>query len=138
MYRYLILFFLNVSFVFQSGNSDLEITVNGISESSGTVHIALFQDAESFPEYGRQFKGMVVPAKSGEVKCAFRGIKNGKYAIAVFHDKNRNGKLDRNFLGMPTEKYGFSNNARATFSAPSFSDAAFQLSKNTLLSITIR
>jgi uncharacterized protein (DUF2141 family) len=65
-------------------------------------------------------------------------LKPGTYAIAVFHDRNKNGKLDKNIFGAPTESYGFSNNARSTFSAPSFSAASFELKNYLQLKITVR
>ena len=49
------------------------------------------------------------------------------YAVAVLHDENDNAKMDFNFLGMPLEGYGFSNDASALFGPPSFSAAAFRL-----------
>jgi uncharacterized protein (DUF2141 family) len=55
----------------------------------------------------------------------FSDIKPGKYAIAVIHDENCNGKLDTNMFGIPKEGYGFSSGAEVTMSAPSFSDAVF-------------
>ena len=61
---------------------------------------------------------------------------NKKYAIAVYHEVNGNGKLDKNFLGIPTEGYGFSNNARGTFGPPNFNDTAVSLDTETKL-ITI-
>jgi len=64
--------------------------------------------------------------------CIFNGLPSGVYGISGFHDENRNGKLDTNFIGYPTEEYGASRNARNTFSAPSFSDAKFKYSGGTL------
>lgn len=45
--------------------------------------------------------------------------------MAVVHDENTNGKLDTNWIGIPAEGYGFSNDAKALLGAPSFSDASF-------------
>jgi uncharacterized protein (DUF2141 family) len=53
-------------------------------------------------------------------------------------DKNKNGKLDKNYLGIPTEAYGFSNNARRTFSAPSFEEAEVNLNSDLAISITLK
>jgi uncharacterized protein (DUF2141 family) len=48
-------------------------------------------------------------ATAGTVELRIRNVKPGTYAIAVFHDVNGNGKLDRSFIGLPNEPYGFSN-----------------------------
>ena len=59
-------------------------------------------------------------------RCDFEGIPAGTYALVVLHDENMNGKVDTNWIGIPKEGYGFSNDAKASFSAPSFKDASFQ------------
>jgi uncharacterized protein (DUF2141 family) len=64
--------------------------------------------------------------------CIFNELPKGVYGISAFHDENKNGKLDTNFVGYPTEEYCASRNARNTFSAPSFSDAKFKYSGGTL------
>ena len=64
--------------------------------------------------------------------CVFNELPKGVYGISAFHDENKNGKLDTNLVGYPTEEYCASRNARNTFSAPSFSDAKFKFSGGTL------
>jgi uncharacterized protein (DUF2141 family) len=56
----------------------------------------------------------------------FRDVPEGTYAVVAFQDENGNGKVDRNFLGIPTEKIGFSNNP-SLWGAPRFSDSKFVL-----------
>jgi uncharacterized protein (DUF2141 family) len=68
---------------------------------------------------------MITQITGKDARFEFSDIKPGKYAIAVIHDKNYNGKLDTNWLGIPKEGYGFSSSAEVTLSAPSFSDAVF-------------
>ena len=69
---------------------------------------------------------------------SFDQLPPGTYAVAVFHDKNNNGILDKNMLGIPLERYGFSNNARETFSAPSFNSASIDLSSDKAIGIYIK
>ena len=57
--------------------------------------------------------------------CVFKGVPKGVYGISAFHDQNNNGKLDTNLLGLPTEDYCASRDARNTFGPPSFEDAKF-------------
>jgi len=64
--------------------------------------------------------------------CIFTGVPSGVYGISAFHDENKNGKLDTNFVGYPTEEYCASRNARNAFSAPSFADAKFKYGGGTL------
>jgi uncharacterized protein (DUF2141 family) len=136
------LFFLVVYLIVSASSLEdgvtLEVNVNGIITKEGNVHVALFREQDSFPTHGKQFKGQVIPVKSTLVTATFMNLKPGTYAIAVFHDRNKNGKLDKNIFGAPTESYGFSNNARSTFSAPSFSAASFELKNDLQLKITVR
>lgn len=67
--------------------------------------------------------------------CEFKGLTAGTYAVAVFHDQKETGNMVKNFLGMPTEAYGFSNDAKpsiATMSAPSFQACSFSYPGGTM------
>ncbi len=68
---------------------------------------------------------MVLKIRESQARCDFENIPPGTYALAVVHDENMNGKLDSNWLGIPKEGYGFSNDVKAVHGAPSFSDASF-------------
>ena len=61
----------------------------------------------------------------------------GIYALAIYQDENKNGKIDKNFLGIPTEHYAFSNDYKPTIKAPAFKDCKFPYNEKTN-SITMR
>lgn len=61
----------------------------------------------------------------------FRNLNAGRYAIAVIHDANADGKLNRGFLGIPIEGFGFSRNPRILTGPPNFGDAAISVSSVT-------
>jgi uncharacterized protein (DUF2141 family) len=67
----------------------------------------------------------VADIRDGAAVCVFKSVPKGVYAISAFHDQNNNGKLDTNFIGLPTEDYCASRDARNTFGPPSFADARF-------------
>lgn len=69
---------------------------------------------------------MVIKIRKTHARCDFEDIPPGTYAMAVIHDENMNGKLDTNSVGIPTEGYGFSNDARGVVGGPSFSAASFR------------
>jgi uncharacterized protein (DUF2141 family) len=71
--------------------------------------------------------GVALRALAGQQSVVFTNLTPGAYAVIIFHDENDNGKLDKNPLGMPTEAYAISNNARSFLSAPHFKDAAVVL-----------
>jgi uncharacterized protein (DUF2141 family) len=71
--------------------------------------------------------------------CEFPGIAPGTYAVSVYHDENSNDKLDTNFLGIPREGVGASNNARGHMGPPKFDSAKFEWAGAWLnLEITIK
>ena len=81
---------------------------------------------------------MVLKIQEAQARCDFENIPPGKYAIAVIHDENMNGKLDANWLGIPKEGYGFSNTAKGVVGAPLFSAASFPYDgKNLDLTISL-
>ncbi len=105
----------------------IHVTVLNIRNGVGTVDCALFDGPSGFPvdvlRSARRLVTMKVP--TNEARCDFEDIPVGTYALVVLHDENMNGKLDTNWLGIPKEGYGFSNDAKATLGAPSFPDASF-------------
>jgi uncharacterized protein (DUF2141 family) len=117
----------------------IHVTILNIRNSIGTVDCALFDSPKGFPvdvlHSAMRLVAMKVP--DTEARCDFESIDPGTYALVVLHDENMNGKLDTNWLGIPKEGYGFSNDAKATLGAPSFSDAGFFYDGQTL-EMTIR
>ena len=111
----------------QSPCPGIHVKILNIKNSTGTVACALFESPEGFPtEYLRMATNvMVIKIRKDQARCDFEDIPPGTYAIAVVHDENMNGKLDANWLGIPTEGYGFSNDAKGLVGAPSFSAASF-------------
>ena len=128
------LFILNQS----STNYDLTINVKGFPSSKGDAYIAIYRATDDFPVFGKQYKGKTTAISENASQVVFSGIPSGSYAVAVYHDKNNNNVLDKNYLGIPTESYGFSNNARRTFSAPSFSEAAVVVNNSKTINITVK
>jgi uncharacterized protein (DUF2141 family) len=108
----------------------LSIHISGISKIKGSLFIAVFRATDDFPVFGKQFKGIIKEVEGKSQNYNFDNLPEGEYALAIYQDENRNKILDKNLLGIPTEIYGFSNNARRSFSAPSFQEAKFKLNKD--------
>ncbi|MFV0248839.1 MAG: DUF2141 domain-containing protein [Tenacibaculum sp.] len=114
------------------------ITVNftGMQSDKGNLFVQLFNEEAQFLKIGVQKK--IVEVKNKKARVVFNNVKRGYYAIAVFHDENDNKKMDTNFVGMPKEPTGTSNNAKQLFGPPKYEDAKFKLDKNTNLKITVK
>lgn len=118
----------------------IQVEILGIRNNIGGVACALFESAEGFPkEFLRSATNvMVIKIRQSRAHCVFTDIPPGTYALAVIHDEDMDGELGTNALGIPTEGYGFSNDARAWFGAPSFRAASFPYDgRNLEITITL-
>lgn len=116
----------------------LSVRVDGLHSEAGTVRMALFSSRSGFPKEEFAIALRVINISAGGGRTTFSDLSDGRYAIAVYHDENGNEKLDANLFGLPTEGYGFSNNARGTLAAPGFNAAAFSITgSNSTQTITI-
>jgi uncharacterized protein (DUF2141 family) len=97
--------------------------------ADGKVMVALHapRDGVSFPDFAGAVAAQWRMAEPGTLRFAFPGLKPGRYAVAVYHDENDNGELDTNLLGIPTEGYGFSNDATGFAGPPDFDAAAVEV-----------
>lgn len=104
----------------------LKIEFTNLQSARGRLYVAVYDRADAFMQPEKAAAQYVLPVeKAGALDLVAAGLKPGVYAVSCFHDVNGNGKLDKNLLGIPTEPYGFSNNARPTFRAPTWEEARF-------------
>ena len=118
---------LSATALAQTACRGIHVKILDIRSSTGAVACALFESSVGFPtEYlHAATQIMVIKVRDRQARCDFEDIAPGSYALAVVHDENMNGKLDVNWLGIPVEGYGFSNDASALLGAPSFAAASF-------------
>lgn len=111
----------------QSSCPGIHVKILDIRNSAGAVACALFETPKGFPtEFLHSATNiMIIKVRDTQARCDFEDIPPGTYALAVIHDENMDGKLSTNWLGAPTEGYGFSNDAKALMGAPSFDAASF-------------
>jgi uncharacterized protein (DUF2141 family) len=136
----LILGLLSAAFPFVAARAaELRVVIEGMRSSSGSLLVGLYDskesfdhaialaDKESFSNDPSRTAGAAFRANdSGTAGIVFMNIKPGRYSIIV-DDENGNGILDKNFFGVPTEPYGFSNKAEGFLGPPSFEDAAIEI-----------
>jgi len=106
--------------------AELTVTVDNLRSAKGDVRLSAYASAAEWPDNSAAANDQVAAAQPGSVVFHF-DLPPGIYAIACFHDENANGQFDQNFLGIPQEGYGFSNNLHPFLSAPSFAAASFTL-----------
>lgn len=105
---------------------EVAIDVHGVRSGDGRVYLAVHGPAtkETFPSGDAVVEGLRVPARAGTMRFVVADLAPGRYALSAFHDENDNGALDTNLLGIPSEGYGFGNDASAAFGPASFEAAA--------------
>jgi uncharacterized protein (DUF2141 family) len=117
----------------------LRVTITNLKEAKGYAGIGLYDKAENFPIAGKTVMVKRVEVKAvGSVVIELSNIADGTYAIAATHDLNGNNKFDMNFMGIPKEPYGFSNNIRHSFSAPTFEECKFTVSGGIVKNLSIK
>ena len=123
------LFSVGVSFAPSSlaqsgGQAAIILKVAGLRSEKGQVKIAVFNSSEKW--LGQQPRySSTINVDRQTVTWTIHDVPYGDYGVAVFHDENGNGKMDKNVLGIPLEAYGFSNNVRVTFGPPKWERAKF-------------
>ncbi|MEZ5680951.1 MAG: DUF2141 domain-containing protein [Erythrobacter sp.] len=107
----------------------ITVKVTELRNAKGVVRACMTTDVKSFPKCrGVQGAyGATAQAHEGGVSFTFAGVKPGRYAIALLHDENSNGKADRALGMMPKEGFGFSRDAKVRMGPPKFGDAAVDI-----------
>jgi uncharacterized protein (DUF2141 family) len=113
------------------------VRVDNFKNDKGICRACLFNSAASFNGEGNPMQCVQVLIKNNKANLIFTNVVTGVYAISVFHDANNNSKFDKNFLGIPKEGYGASQNDLPFASAPSFVGNKFTV-QNKPVNITIK
>jgi len=121
--------------MFPSKDKSLKISVNNVKIGKGSIVVEIYDKHEYF--FKKSVAKKIVKATDKNLDVSF-DIPQGTYAIAIYQDENENKLFDRNFLGLPKEPYGLSNNFKPRFAAPTFNDCKFNVAQATSLSISLR
>jgi len=119
----MLLIFLLASLNLNAQNT-IEVEISNFASDKGVAQIGLFNTETSFLK--KVYKEKEAKIKDQKAISIFTDIPDGTYAISVFHDKNKDEKLNT-FLGIPTENYAASNNAPSKFGPPKWKDAKFEV-----------
>lgn len=112
----------------QQETAVLLLRVTGLDTINGQISVGLFNNRDAFPNKGKFYRGGKYPVRKDTVDIVFIDLPPGNYAAALYHDRNGNGKLDKNMLRIPTENFGFTRNPKVKLTAPDFEDAMISVS----------
>jgi uncharacterized protein (DUF2141 family) len=130
----ILLFILTFFTIIQDSSHRLVITVTGLKPLKGDLYISLHNRPEYFQIADSAFMKKKIMVNEETENVRFDNVPEGRYAIAIYHDENLNGKLDVNDMGIPKEGYGFSIKNKVA-GRPKFEQAAFDLSRNDTIEI---
>ncbi len=115
----------------KEGDLELTVVIENIKKLEGKMGIRLTNPSN------KTVSATEVEVTGKTLSYTFENLKGGKYAVQVMHDANSNGELDVNFFGIPTEAYGFSNNAMGSFGPPKLEDQLFELEDSKTITIKV-
>lgn len=105
--------------------AEIVASVSGLRSTRGVVRIALYATHGDWLSHERTLASCEAAVVGDEASCSLVHHARGTYAIALLHDEDGDGDMDRDFIGLPQEGYGFSSGARPGLGPPSFEDASF-------------
>ncbi len=106
----------------------LKLEVENIQQPEGIIWVGIYQQDNYLVKEQAIIKGVNV-TQTGKLEVVIDSLPYATYAIALFHDINENGELDRNFLGIPSEPYAFSAPPRSKWRLPRFDEIAFHFNR---------
>ena len=132
----LILFTMLMGFAY-SQTANLTIIIKGIQNPVGTMNFAVYDNAEHYDKSKNYYAGESIQVESLDFVYVFQDMPYGTYAISLFQDEDENKELNTNWIGMPKELFGFSNDAKAKMGPPDFEDASFEIKGDKEIIITL-
>lgn len=121
-----------------SQDLDVSLSISGLQSTEGQIMAGLFDDPSHFKmKENPLYTAQAAPADT-TVEIVFRGVEPGKYALAVYHDENNDGRLNSKKLGIPSEGVGFSGEWKSRMRPPDFETASFLLQRDTTFQVIMR
>ncbi|KGL64217.1 DUF2141 domain-containing protein [Polaribacter sp. Hel1_85] len=108
----------------------------GMKSDKGNLYVAIYDKEDHFLK--KPIKGTIVKIENKKATVTLKDIPAGIYAVSAFHDVNDNKKMDTNFIGIPKEPTGMSNDATGFMGPPKYKDAKFEVTKDTVLTINVK
>lgn len=118
--------------------ASLHLTFEGLRSQKGSIRLCLWHDAAGYPDCAHGTGATKESVSAANPVIDITGLPPGDYAVSAIHDENDNKKLDKSFIGMPTEGVAFSNNAKVSFGPPKFEKVRFHVEGETTQTLRMR
>ena len=133
MLKLFIAILLSISSFASAQNLNLTVSVSGLKNNTGKLTVELYNTKSKFLKTA--YKTLSSEINSNTATITFTGVPKSEYSVMVYHDENNNGKLDKNFIGMPKEPVACSNNAKGFMGPPKYEDAKFTITADSKINI---
>lgn len=118
--------------------SRISVEIQNFRNEKGTCIVCLYDNAGAFSGKGEPLRTLRIPVSGNAISAVFDDVPSGTYAISVIHDANSNNRFDTNFMGIPIEGYGASQNRLPFAAAPRFDENKFSVTTQANTSVNIR
>jgi uncharacterized protein (DUF2141 family) len=122
-----------VSSLLSAQNVNLTVSVSGLKSNTGVLKVGLYNSDGTFLK--STYKTITSEIKGNGATVTFVGIPKGEYGISTYQDENSNGKLDKNMMGIPSEDFACSNDAKGFMGPPKYEEAKFNINKDSKIEI---
>ncbi|MFC1539068.1 DUF2141 domain-containing protein [Candidatus Latescibacterota bacterium] len=113
---------------------EIVLHISELRNENGMLRVLLFQSTDGFPsDHTKSYVIKNVSIERDSVTVIIPDIPFDDYAVSVLHDENSNGKMDTNWVGLPKEGVGVSNNVKSKFGPPKYEEAKFKHDSKKLL-----
>lgn len=123
--------------IFPTNNPQLIIKISNIEKTKGEIKVGIFNTDRNFLKEGAAIRNYSVKVDKNTAVLTITDLPKGEYAVSMYHDENSDNECNRNFIGIPKEPYGFSNNIKPKMSAPKYNDCKFTFEENKTLNIKL-
>lgn len=125
-FLFVITFFASITTSAQN-TCTLEVVVTGLKSTEGQIMISINRGPEGWPETNFLEQRFIPKFTAPNFTIVFKDLPYGNYAVGLLHDKDKNGEMTKNFIGMPKEGFAFSRDYNVVFRAPKYDEANFEL-----------
>ena len=123
----LIAFLISYYSVESWGQFTLTIEIQNLRSSNGQILL------EVYDETHKSIQGVTGKIENNTCIIVIRELEEATYAFRYFHDENDDEELGTNWMGMPKEGFGFSNDAKGKFGPPAFKKWVFNLTGDQIM-----
>ncbi|MEG2606242.1 MAG: DUF2141 domain-containing protein [Mucinivorans sp.] len=113
-----------------AAQNKITVTVDGMRHATGKILVSLHNSPDTYGSYSKCYLFKEINVEQHQTTCTFDNLADGTYTVTLFHDHDNNRKLTTNFIGIPKEGFGFSNNAKVRIGKPDYKLAKFDVKNN--------